>query len=529
MWKGLPSPAARYGVAVLAVALVFLIKVLLNPLLEQGSPFLLFSVAVLVAAAFGGFGPGVFATLTAAFVGDYFLLSPVGTILPPNMAHGFTTVLFLAQGLGISAIGGWLVSARQRAEESFLRAQEDRESLRESEKAQRFLAEASAVLASSLDYHATLANVAELAVPTLADWSAVDVLEDDGSISRLAVAHEDPAKVELARRLQERYPTDPEAPRGVPNVLKTGTPEMMSDIPEELIHEAARDEGHKAILKELGLKSYMMVPLMARGKSLGVITLVMDESNRSYGDADLELAEDLARRASLAVDNARLYAEAQEEVARRERAEDALSEIREAERNRMARELHDGVLQDLSYAAAAIEVTRMKAEGTGLEEELGREMGDVRQAVKDLREAIYDLGPYRHRDQSPGQLLESLVELNRRRTPEMTMDLSVEAGFFESLSEREGMEVLRIAQEALTNCRRHSGAEGIDVSLTVSEHELVMEVTDDGNGFDPEIPYGVGFRSMIERARALGGKLETESEPGKGTRVRLRAPRQGMY
>lgn len=518
---------ARYGVAALAVLLVFLIKVLLDPLLEEGSPFLLLSVAVLVAAAFGGFGPGVFATLTTTLVGDYFLLPPVGTLAPPDLSHGLTTGLFLAQGLAISAIGAWLASARQRAEQNFLRAQEDRESLREGEKVQRFLAEASAVLASSLDYRATLANVAELAVPTLADWSAVDVLEDEGTIVRLAVAHEDPAKVELARRLQERYPTDPEAPRGVPNVLRTGTPEMMSDIPEGLVDEVARDEGHRSILRELGLKSYMMVPLVAREKSIGVITLVTAESNRSYGEADLELAQELARRASLAVDNARLYAESQEEIARREQAEEALSEIREAERNRMARELHDGVLQDLSYTAAAIEVTRLKAEGTGLEEELGREMGIIRQAVKDLREAVYDLRAYRHKDQSPGQLLESLVELNRRRTPEMTIDLSVDAGFFESLSEREGMEVLRIVQEALTNVRRHSGADSVDVSLTIGKNELVTEVADDGKGLDPEMPYGVGLRSMTERARALGGKLEIESEPEQGTRVRLRVPRHG--
>ena len=518
---------ARYGVAALAVILVFLIKVLLDPVLEEESPFLLLSVAVLVAAAFGGFGPGVFATLTTAFIGDYFLLPPVGTFVPPDLSHGLTTGLFLAQGLAISAIGAWLVSARQRAEENFLRAQEDRESLRESEKVQRFLAEASAVLASSLDYRATLANVAELAVPTLADWSVLDVLEDDGSIVRLAAAHEDPAKVELARRLQERYPTDPEAPRGVPNVLRTGTPELVSDIPEELLDEIARDEEHRLILRELGLKSYMMVPLVVRGKCSGVMTFVTAESDRRYGDADLALAEELARRAALAVDNARLYAEAQQEIVRRERAEEALSEIREAERNRMARELHDGVLQDLSYAAAAIEVTRVKAGETDLEEELGREVEVLRQAIKDLREAVYDLRSYRHRDQNPAQLLESLVELNRRRTPEMTIDLSVDAGFFEGLSEREGMEVLRIVQEALTNVRRHAGADSVDVSLTVDENELVTEVADDGSGFDPGIPHGVGLRSMIERARALGGKLETESEPGKGTRVRLRVPKQG--
>jgi GAF domain-containing protein len=132
-----------------------------------------------------------------------------------------------------------------------------------------FLAEASEVLASSLDYRATLASVARLAVPTLADWCAVDVLGEDGSLERLAVEHQDPEKIRLAHELEERYPADPDAPRGVHQVLRTGEPEMMSEIPEELLDQAARDEEHREMIKELGLKSYIVVPLMARGKALG--------------------------------------------------------------------------------------------------------------------------------------------------------------------------------------------------------------------------------------------------------------------
>jgi PAS domain S-box-containing protein len=189
------------------------------------------------------------------------------------------------------------------------------------EEAQRFLAEASAELSSSLDYRITLSRVARLAVPSLADWCAVDVVGEDGSIERLAVEHEDPEKVALAYEIERRYPTDPEAPSGVPQVIRSGEPELMPEIPEALLDRAARDDEHREIIRELGIKSYIAVPMSVRGRTLGVITLVSAESGRRYGNEDLELAKELARRAALAVDNARLYAEARKELAERKRAE----------------------------------------------------------------------------------------------------------------------------------------------------------------------------------------------------------------
>jgi PAS domain S-box-containing protein len=195
---------------------------------------------------------------------------------------------------------------------------------KQAEDAQRFLAQASDVLSSSLDYRTTLATVARLAVPALADWSAVDVLEDDGYVERLAVEHTDPEKVALAYELERRYPPDPDAPGGVPNVLRTGEPEMMAEIPQELVDQAARDEGHRELLRKLELRSYMVVPLIARGRTLGAISFVSAESGRRYRETDLRLAEELARRAALAVDNARLYEEAQREIAERKRAQEEL-------------------------------------------------------------------------------------------------------------------------------------------------------------------------------------------------------------
>jgi PAS domain S-box-containing protein len=186
------------------------------------------------------------------------------------------------------------------------------------EEAQRFLMEASALLTASLDYQTTLQHVAQLAVPYLADWCTVDILEEDTQIHRLVVAHEDPVKVEWAHEIQRRYPPDPNAPYGVPQVLRTGQAELYSEVSDALLQAVARDAEHLEILRKLGLTSAMIVPLVARGRTLGAISFVSAESGRRYGPADLALAEDLAHRAALAIDNARLYREAQAAIQARD-------------------------------------------------------------------------------------------------------------------------------------------------------------------------------------------------------------------
>jgi PAS domain S-box-containing protein len=179
------------------------------------------------------------------------------------------------------------------------------------EEAQRFLVETGAALAASLDYRQTLAAVAKLAVPRIADWARVDMVEN-GRLRTLAVEHVDPRKVELALELSRRYPESPEAPQGPPNVLRTGRSELVTEISEERLAELATDDLHLGLVRELGFQSYMCVPLAPHGRVLGVISFVSAESGRRFGPDDLALAEDLARRAGTAVENAQLYREAEE-------------------------------------------------------------------------------------------------------------------------------------------------------------------------------------------------------------------------
>jgi len=623
--------------------------------------------------------------------------------------------------------------------------------------------------------------VARLVVPTLADWCAVDVL-DDGSVERVAVEHEDPEKVTLALKLQESYPPAPDAPSGVPNVLRTGRPEFYPEITDEMLEAAARDEEHLGLLREIGFTSVIIVPMVARWRTLGAITLVSAESGRRYGEADLELAEELARRAALAVDNARLYEEARKEIAEREwaqaelrssrdelgiilggvadgvtaqdptgrviyaneaaarmvgypsgrafveapvqevmerfevldeegrpfplenlpgrkalrgeegaeevlrfrvletgeerwsivkavpvfdewgrvrmavnvfrdvteqrraeeerarlaaivessddviigktldgiitswnrgaeriygysadeavgqpiamlvppdrpdeiprileslrrgekidhfetvrvtkdgrkldislsvspirnsagdivgastiarditerkRSEAALRQVREAERRRIARDLHDGVLQDLSYTAATMGLIMLDTEGTGLEEELQRAVDAVRRAAQGLRDAVNDLRLEEERDRPFLQLVDSMVQRNRARAQGYEISLEVGEGFPPTPLGHTGTDLLRVIQEALTNARRHSGAKRVSVTLKMEGSDLVAEVSDDGRGFGPETAPGVGFSSMRERAATIGGTVEIESQVGQGTRVRLRVP-----
>jgi PAS domain S-box-containing protein len=171
-----------------------------------------------------------------------------------------------------------------------------------------FLANASSELASSLDYQATLTKVAQLAVPTFADWCAIDVVLD-GRLHRVAVEHIDPAKVQLARDLAERYPSDPDAPSGAWNVMRTGQSELIPEITDEMLVAGAKEPEQLRIARELQLRSALTVPLVARGKVLGVITWVLAESERRYTSDDLALAEDLAKRAAIALDNAELHSQ----------------------------------------------------------------------------------------------------------------------------------------------------------------------------------------------------------------------------
>ena len=186
---------------------------------------------------------------------------------------------------------------------------EDITEVKRAELAQRMLARAGELLSSSLDYERTLQQVAELAVPDLADWCTVSLPDPHGFVRAVAVAHVDPEKVALARRIGERYPSRTDAPTGAAQILRDGQSQLINDIAPEMLSAVAQDEEHLGLLTAVGLQAGLAVPMTAGGQIIGVLSLISAESGRRFSDADVTLAEELARRAGTAVENARLYTE----------------------------------------------------------------------------------------------------------------------------------------------------------------------------------------------------------------------------
>ena len=186
---------------------------------------------------------------------------------------------------------------------------------RDAEARIHFLAEAGTLLSASLDYEATLADLARLLVPRIADYCIVDALDEDGTLRQVVISHRNPEREELLRDLRRRYPPEANDAHPVSQVLRTREPYLVDDAREAALARAAVNEEHLALYQALEAMSYIVVPLEARGRLLGTISLGTGESGRRFGAVDLELAHEIARRAALAIDNALLFRAAQESYA----------------------------------------------------------------------------------------------------------------------------------------------------------------------------------------------------------------------
>ncbi|MCZ0899385.1 GAF domain-containing protein, partial [Microcoleus sp. HI-ES] len=240
-----------------------------------------------------------------------------------NHADGTRTIfsinaspLFDAEGQIINIIAAFSdITERKQTEDErvqLVQEQAARALAEVSQEKSAFLAQVSAVLSSSLEYEQTLQSVAKLAVPYFADWCSVDLLNDDRTIGRVAVAHCDPEKVRFGWELAQRFPRNLDDGYGIAKVMQTGQVEIGIEITDEQLVATVPNGEYLEILRGVGLKSCIIAPLQARGRVLGSITFVFTESDRHYRLEDIPLAEDLAQRAAIAIDNARLYNETQQ-------------------------------------------------------------------------------------------------------------------------------------------------------------------------------------------------------------------------
>ena len=405
---------------------------------------------------------------------------------------------------------------------------------RRAEEAQRFLAEAGHVLASSLDYETTLRSLAGLAVPRLADWCVVDLC-GEGEIRRMAVAHADPARAETAREYQRRFPPDPDAEAGVAKVIRTGEPSLLPEIPDSLLEAIARDGEQLAMLREMGLRSAMIVPLVARGRVLGAITLVAAESGRRFDERDLELARMLAERAALSVDKARLYRTAQD-----------------------ASKLRDEVLSIVSH-------------------DLRNPLGTILTSVSFVPEILPNAPPavarqlqiIRRQAEQANRLIQDLLDVSRMEAGRLPIDPeSADARFLvleacessRPLAEGRGLRlecaavaglprvradrdrVLQAFGNLIGNAVKFTPARGtITVGAEPGEGEVHFSVSDTGAGIrDEDLPHlfdrfyqarqtrrggaGLGLAIVKGIVEAHGGRVRVESRVGEGSTFHFTLP-----
>jgi PAS domain S-box-containing protein len=205
----------------------------------------------------------------------------------------------------------------------------------------RFLSGAFKVFSSSLDYRETLTKVAHLAVPHMGDWCGVDFINEKGELESIAVVHKDPKKIKFALQLRKQYPANMNEPTGAAKVIKTGKSEFYPYVPDELIIKIAKDPKHLELLQKIGFTSIMIVPIISHKKVMGIITLVSSESRRQYTKLDLDTAEKLAERASVAIENALLYEQAEQEIAERTQVEERLREMESRKDNFISMASHE--------------------------------------------------------------------------------------------------------------------------------------------------------------------------------------------
>jgi signal transduction histidine kinase/GAF domain-containing protein len=271
-----------------------------------------------------GFAGRVAATRSPVFIPDVRRAEVVNPLLVKRGLIALLGVPLLVEGrlLGVLHVGSTRARIFSKDDERTLQLLADRialaieqsrlyESERAASRRLEFLAEASELLGSTLDYTTALSGLVDLVVPALADWCVVDMLRD-GRLERVAVAHVDPELHSAAYEFHARFPPDPDSPHGPARAVATGAAELIRDVTDEHLQAAsAGDEHLLEALRAIGMTSLICAPLVARGRVLGAITLLSDREDRRYDTADLVTAEEVARRAAVAVDNALLFAEAE--------------------------------------------------------------------------------------------------------------------------------------------------------------------------------------------------------------------------
>ena len=410
--------------------------------------------------------------------------------------------------------------------------------LKTAEETTRLLADAGETLGASLDYHSTLQNLARVVVPRLADWFAVDLVTESGALERVSVHHPQPARVALANDLFTRYPPRRSVDHGAWHVIDTGEPEWKAEITDELLEKSAQDPEHLAILRGLGLRSYICVPLIARGGPIGALTLVRAESGRPYKASDVALATDVARRAAAAVDNAQLYQRLRAEDRRKD---EFLATLAHELRNPLAplrtglallqgsrdreviRRTHQIMDRQLGHMVRLIDDLLDLSRVTRGKVQLERERADVRSMVgtaTDASRPLIDSAGLELVVRVPETPL--LVDADRMRISQVLSNLLNNAAKF---TERGGTVELDVSEQGShVEVRVRDTGIGIPRQMLTHIFEMFAQVGD--AGARTQAGLGIGLTLVKRLVELHGGQVWAESEgPGRGSTFVVRLPR----
>jgi len=399
-----------------------------------------------------------------------------------------------------------------------------------------FLAQASKILSSSLDYETTLAQVARLGVPRIADWCSVDMRAEDGAIQQLAVAHVDPDKVQWARELNAANPPDPDAPTGVPNVLRTGKPEFYPAITDAMLVATAKNAEELALVRKIGFSSVIVAPMRVQNATIGAITFVAAESGRHYTQADLAMAEEVASRAALAVENARLYREAQRAIA-----------VRDEFMSLASHELMTPVTSLKMYT----QVLQRRAERSGDADltdrfvKMDRQIDKLTGLINDLLNvARIEGGRLEYLDEAfdLNAIVREAVDTVQPTTARHTIEIH---GAIDTPAWGDGERIGQVVTNLLTNAVKYSPqADRVIVRLARENRAAIVSVQDFGIGIDGEHQQkvfdqfyrvsnpsektypglGLGLHIASEIVKRHGGALRVESAKDAGATFTVTLP-----
>jgi signal transduction histidine kinase len=418
---------------------------------------------------------------------------------------------------------------------------------RRREATMRFFAEASTLLSSSLDHASICERLAHLVVPSFADWCGVELAEE-GELHSVAIAHVDSAKVAVAREMRRRYPPDPTSARGAHAVLRTGRPELVPDITPEMLERGTINPEYLSFIKQLGLRSVLIVPLVAGGRPIGVLNLVWAESDRRYGPEDLEMMRELGRRAGLAVENARLYNEARAAVKLRDEFLSIASHELKTPLTSLRLKV-DGMLRMAGKDRGAIDVGKLAARVHGVDKQLGR-LTELVEALLDVSRAASGQLQLRLEDVELGAVVQAAAERFKDDLASAGCSLSVMvAGPDGPRSPIRGrwdrLRLDEVITNFLSNAVKYGAGKPIQIRVSATETIATIEVEDHGIGISPADQqrlferfarvvspehyggFGLGLWIVKLLVEAMGGKVAVRSAIGQGSVFSAELPRQG--